>query len=364
MTVATAPPLRPLGIGELLDRAIRLYRQNFLKFIGIIAIMQVPLSALQLVTSLLTVSGLPTLSSIEGSGPPPNPMDIFTPTYFAGIFGSVLLGIVGFVLIRGVATAALTRAVAGSYLGQSLGIIESYRAIGRSWLPLIGALLLAILLGLLLFIWLVIPCVGWLTGPGILAFFGMVIAPLIAPIVVLEKQTGLRPIRRAWDLARRRFWWVLGFVLILTIFAQLVVTGPVMLINFGFQIVLGSPFEVSTTQIVIQTILQSVVGFAFSLVYLPLQLTAITLMYFDLRIRNEGFDLAILSTSLSDSQIEFDELAAQAPRPESGNLVTINEMGYFVLASLGAFALYAIFIVILGGFGLLMFGAAGGFPGS
>lgn len=32
--------LKPRGIGELFDQAIRLYRNNFLKFIGIIAVAQ------------------------------------------------------------------------------------------------------------------------------------------------------------------------------------------------------------------------------------------------------------------------------------------------------------------------------------
>lgn len=360
MTVATAPPLRPLGIGELLDRAIRLYRQNFLKFIGIIAIMQIPLSALQLLTSLLTVSNIPTPFSIEGSGPPPDPADIFSPTYFIGIIGSLVLGIISFLLIQGVATAALTRAIAGSYLGESLGITEAYRKIGRAWLPLIGALILAILLSIVLGIWLLIPCVGWFTGIGILAFFWMVIVPLIAPVIVLEQQAATGAIRRAWDLARRRFWWVLGFVLILFIFSQLVITGPVTLITVGFQFAFGgNPFEFFT----LQTIIQSVVGLLFSLIYLPLQLTAITLMYFDLRIRTEGFDLTVLSTSSSDSPAEFSELVALAPRSERGNLVTMNEMGYFVLVSLGAFVLYIILIFIFGGIGLLMMGAAGGPPG-
>ena len=49
---AVAPDLRPLTLGEILDRAVRLYRRNFANFIGIIALVQVPLSIIQL---LLTV---------------------------------------------------------------------------------------------------------------------------------------------------------------------------------------------------------------------------------------------------------------------------------------------------------------------
>src|SRR5512138_2726681 len=47
METQILPTLRPLRLGELLDRAIRLYRGNFLTFIGIIAVVYVPLTVLQ-----------------------------------------------------------------------------------------------------------------------------------------------------------------------------------------------------------------------------------------------------------------------------------------------------------------------------
>jgi hypothetical protein len=37
--LAEAETLRPLGLGQLLDRAIRLYRRHFLTFTGIVALM-------------------------------------------------------------------------------------------------------------------------------------------------------------------------------------------------------------------------------------------------------------------------------------------------------------------------------------
>ncbi len=363
MTVSPIPRLRPLGLGELLDQAIRLYRRNFLTFIGIIAVMQIPLTVLQLGASLLAFSGFFAQLDDFSSSPPADPFEIFTPNYFIGIGSSLFLAVVGWLLIKGVATAALTQAVAGSYLGKPIGIIKSYQKIGQSWLPLIGALLLAIVLGIGLFIWFLVPCVGWLTGLGILAFFWMVITPLIAPIIVLEKQPAGQSIRRAWDLARRRFWWVLGFVFILFLFAQLVITGPATLANFAVQFVVGSnPFEPSSNQFVLQSIVQTLVQLFFSLLYIPLQLTAITLMYFDLRVRTEGFDLALLAGGES-AAAGATEVMAQAPAPEQTRLVTWTEVGYFALISVGAALLYAIFVAIFGALGMAMMAAFGGFSG-
>ncbi|HEU4745576.1 MAG TPA: hypothetical protein VFS61_10080, partial [Anaerolineales bacterium] len=126
--------LRPLRLGELLDRAIRLYRANFLTFIGIIAVAYVPLMVLQTAASaLLSSSMLGGLST---------PEEIFSNTgYWAGIGATLILALVQFVLVQGIATGALTRAVADNYLGKKIGILDAYRGIGKSWLTLVGALL-------------------------------------------------------------------------------------------------------------------------------------------------------------------------------------------------------------------------------
>jgi hypothetical protein len=58
MTTAALPQLRSRGIGELLDQAVRLYRQNFLKFIGIVALIQIPITFIQVITSLVAFSGV------------------------------------------------------------------------------------------------------------------------------------------------------------------------------------------------------------------------------------------------------------------------------------------------------------------
>jgi hypothetical protein len=362
MIVSATPRLRPLGMGQLLDQAIRLYRRNFLKFIGIIAIAQIPFTVLQLGMSLLAVgSTLPQLQ--DPTAPPSDLLALLeNPILLVSAIAGFIVLLIGFLLIQVVATAALTRAVAGNYLGESMGIIDAYRKIGHSWVSLIGAFILAFFLGILLVIWFLVPCVGWLTGLGILIFYSMVVAPLIAPAIVLERQPASYAIRRAWDLARRRFWWVLGFMFILYIFGQIIIAGPAYLISIVFQLVVGSPFDVSVTQTIIQSMLQSVVQLLSSLIYLPLQLTAVTLMYFDLRIRTEGFDLTLLSESVTGSQIEVGEITARAPQPEQSNFVTMNEMGYFVLVSMGGVVVLFIFWMIGAIFGLAML-AASGAPG-
>ena len=356
--------LRPLGVVEILDQAIRIYRSNFWKFIAIIAVVQIPIHILNTLSSLMLVSS----PIMQNQGNPSNYtpgdsiFDMLGPGYFAGIGGTCILAIISLLLVQGAATAALTRAVTDHYLGIKVGIVDAYRKIGPFWLRLAGAILLAGLCSMGLMIWLLVPCAGWFTGMGMMTFFSLVLVPLIAPIIVLEQQDAGRSIRRAWDLARRRFWWVIGFVALLYIFNQVIVTGPVTVANLVIQFLTRDMLfgGDSSKALAIQTITQSLVSMTFTLIYLPLQSISMTLLYFDLRVRTEGFDLALQAEGMQSEPIEIIEIVAHAPMPETTPLVTGTEMGYFVLLSIGAGIVFFALAAVGAGAGFLSaFGAMG-----
>lgn len=352
MTTAAMPTLRPLGLGELLDQAIRLYRRNFFKFIGIVAVVQVPLALIQF---LVSISAFERFLYADMQ----DPADLTMAT-FSSLGQTVLIAVLSLILVQGVATAALTRAIADSRLGQPTGILEAYRKIGSAWSRLIGALLLIMLLAIGLLIWMLVPCIGWFTGPGMLAVLGFLVSPLVAPVIVLESKSATQAIRRAWDLARRRFWWMLGFVLILSLLGQFIITGPSLLIGGA----LGA-FSVSTLELtqvdVVQAMTQSLTTLVLGLIYLPLQLTAITLLYFDLRVRTEGLDLALQSESIAGQPVDFSNLIAHAPPASSGGVVTGTEMAYFALLTVGFVFFYMIVFGILTILGMVLFSAGGAF---
>ncbi len=357
MTIATLPPLRPLGITELLDQAIRLYRRKFFTFVGIIAVVQVPLTLLQTFTSWLMMKNMAAQYEIPAASRP-GPYELFSTEYVAGLGGTCFLALVTLVLLRGIATAALTQAVADQYLGESASFVGAYARISQSWASLIAALLIGGLIGIGLFVWLLVPCVGWFTGFGILAFWGLVVVPMIAPIIVLEKQTPGRAIRRAWDMTRRRFWWVIGFVGLLYLFNQFVVTGPVLLLQFLFQFLAGTLAKLwgYSTLFTVQTLAQSLVGLTLSLIYLPLELTGITLLYFDLRVRTEGLDLSLQAENASGKAVDVAQILAQTPLPDGRSLLTQKEMGYFLILSIVVVALYFAFAVVGAGMGAAIAG--------
>jgi hypothetical protein len=353
-----------MSLTELLDQAIRLYRRNFLQFVGIIAIVQIPLTLLSLIVSLATMGG--SFAQLDRGYPSSGVPLLGSPEIgiLVGMLGNMVIAIASFILVSGVATAALTRAIADQYLGQPIDFIEAYVSIGGLWKRVIGALFLAGLIGIGLGLWFLVPCVGWFTGLGIGMFWTNAIVPLIAPIVVLERQRPTSAIRRAWDLTRRRFWWVAGYVGLLYLLNQVIVSGPGALINLVFQALTESMIESGGMggAFTIQVITQSVFSLIASLIYVPLQLTGITLMYFDLRVRTEGFDLTLLAQSASED-VSVTEVVSQAPRPETIGLVTGKEMGYFVLISLIAIALIIVVILVLGVLGTVLGLGAGVPPG-
>jgi hypothetical protein len=241
----------------------------------------------------------------------------------------LLLALITFILVQGVATAALTRAVADNYLGRRTDMLEAYQRVGGSWARLVGVIILMIFLYIALGIWFIVPCIGWVSGPGLMVYIAAVVGPLIAPVVVLENQ-GAGAIRRAWELVRRRFWWSLGFMVILVLFNQLIIAGPSTLATLFLQYALKNQSTESYN--LVRTLVSTLVSLGTSLFYLPLQLAAITLMYFDLRVRTEGFDLAVLAGASPNGDASV--LASQPAPAVSTPLITGSELGNFVLLSL------------------------------
>ncbi len=347
MIIEGAPIFKPRGIGELFDQAIRLYRNNFLKFIGIIAVAQIPIQILNLIINLLTFGK--TIENLYGTQVPAGqePFSWMMGQLGPGLGASLVIGILTFILVQGFAMAALTRAITDSYLGEEIGIEKSYRKIGGSWKTLLAALILLVLLNFVFILWTMVPCIGWFTGMGILFFVSTVIWVLIAPIVVIERRSASDAIRRAWDLARKRFWWLLGYMLLLSAFSYLIIQGPVTLLNLIFQTQINRSLDPSVTY-TYQVIIQSLVALVLSLLYQPLQSACAIMAYFDLRVRLEGFDLAMMANQAGETPLAGIEVAGQAPSGGSKtSLVTWPEMGNFAILSLIGVALYMLLVFAL-----------------
>lgn len=357
MTTVAPLELQPRSMGQILDQAIRIYRRNFLRFVGLVAIVQVPLALLQMGLSYLTLSGLLT-GMLSPTSPTGYDYGVLGTGYLLGLLGSIITGACTQILLYGVAGGALSRCVVGQYLGESLTLTGALRRISRLVPRLIGAVAFALVISLAVGIWSIIPCVGWLSGPGLVAFFFMAVVPLIAPAVVIEGRPALPALRRAWDLVRRRFWWVLGFVLILYLFNLLVVGGPGAIVTAILQAGAGGALASRDPNlaIAVQTVVQALATLILGLIYLPLHLTCMVLMYLDLRVRTEGLDLALQTARAQPDGAAPEQALAYAP-PSGGPLITWQEIGYFALVTLGFIALLGFLYAILLALMLIAFAA-------
>jgi hypothetical protein len=332
MAALSLPQLRPLSMGQIMDQAIRLYRRNFVAFVGIVALVQIPIIAVDFLITLTVVN--------TGDGP------FFYGSYFG--MDAVVRQLLSFILIQGLATAAMTRAVADNYFGEKTGSIEAFRKIGSSWLSLIGALFISGLMALVIFIWALVPIVGWLTGWAMLVYFPFVIVPLVAPVIVLERESAVGAWRRAWDLARQRYWWVIAFFLILAIFSWLVVAGPTVLLTAAFQFAILDTINDPENAYLAQTVVSSLITLLLNLIYLPFSLAAISVAYFDLRVRSEGLDLSLMAQDVGDPELKAADMLVAAPQANRQSLITLREFAYFAAITIVGGSLLFFLIFLLG----------------
>jgi hypothetical protein len=257
-----------MRIGETLDAAIKLYRRHWKIFMGIAAFILVPFFFLQHALSeaftrtvVTDIGGLTFETQEGGTG--------------AAVLGAVFsLGY--FLIIQPFLTAAMARATADLYVGGRSDVAGTYRfALPRThsilWVSFLT--LLAVIGG---FILLVIP--------GIFFYVRFVFGPTA---VVVEGTRGRQAMRRSWHLAKGRFWPIFGTLVLAGILTALV------------GIILSLPFQLIGNAMgsggwVLRAIGQSLS----SVITLPFSAIVTVLLYFDLRIRKEGLDLAIMAREL------------------------------------------------------------------
>src|SRR3989442_883127 len=132
--------LRPLSLGEILDRTFSLYRRNFLLFAGITALPQLLILALNLAQTTLT--RFPTPPGQPGR----QPVEQFQSPASSGLvaFGivGVLVGIVVYLVAYLFAQGGTVYAVSELYLGRATSIGASLRRMRGQLGSLFGVILL------------------------------------------------------------------------------------------------------------------------------------------------------------------------------------------------------------------------------
>jgi hypothetical protein len=292
--------LRPLSTSELLDRTFHLYRNYFLLFVGIAAIPQLAVLALHLVDAALWLRLI-----IPAQG-----------------LRTLLFVVAAFVAVE-ISHAATVSAVSSLHLSRNAGILSSYRSAKSSllrvlgiasvafWAPLVIAVTLGVILasvsagmlaatgtfssaGVAIWVRAAIIAVAFLAAP-VLALRWWLAWSLVVPVTVIEGG-GLRAsMRRSRSLTKGRR----GRIFIIYILVALLTWVVAILFQAPFYSMLSwkqifRPAHATSLAVIVSAIgnllSTSLVG--------PLLTIAFTLIYYDERVRREGFDLQLMISTL------------------------------------------------------------------
>lgn len=342
--------LRPLTLGEILDRTAQLYRENFLLFAGIAAVY----AGVLLVLSLIQI-GIQEWMRVHNM--------VHQLLWTTGI--GVLLLWTAIFIFGGLAVAANNRAVAWVHLGERATIRGAYESIlpkmGRYlWLMTITAFRVwapcaVLYLGYIALAVFYLRAKGVFTqqghppDPSALVVFGLatlgfgmlmlgaiVYAVLMAlryslavPACVVEDLKARDSIRRSIHLSKG----ARGRIFVLGLLAIAIQIGLILVTQVFFIV---STFQHHGVMPVGLRALQQIVAFFTNTFVAPIYATGLTLFYYDQRVRNEGFDIermmqaAGLTTPsaapasvyhVAEPALEIPvETARSAPLPEPGRL--------------------------------------------
>jgi Membrane domain of glycerophosphoryl diester phosphodiesterase len=287
--------LRPLRLGEILDRTFQLYRARFTLFLGIAAVSTI----LELLWSALQL-GETSLLSRNHVGPAQQV--ITTVTVIAGWafgFGCAAL-----------ATAAINRAVLAIYEGKPVGIASAYGAVRGRWLTCVWANILAffiawspvivVALGAVMSVVLARSAKSLAQANAVTLVYGLAaIAAVFAvplcvwlslryslaiPACIQEGKGTLSSLKRSVLLSRESrgriflLLLVVGAAWSVLLMAFMIPTFALMAKNRG-HMALGL------------TIYTLAVSFLCSTLMKPAYSIGLTLFYYDARIRKEGYDV-------------------------------------------------------------------------
>jgi Membrane domain of glycerophosphoryl diester phosphodiesterase len=248
--------LRPLSIGELLDRTFHYYRRHFMLFLGIAAIPGVLRLGLQLGPMLVqrSVAGLAALV-------------VWSLASFAAYVVATML-----------AQGATMVAVSQIQLGRPTSVSEAFGAIR----PRIGELIvLSLNVGLRVLVGLVLLIV-----PGILVALKYALA---VPVAVLEETSVSRSLERSADLTRGhrgRIFTIYVLLILLSVVAGAVWQTPA---TIAITALIG---HVRMGQMPLWAqVVYAFGGFVTQVLTAPVMTIALSLVYYDERVRKEAFDL-------------------------------------------------------------------------
>ncbi len=291
-----ATVLRARRVGEILDAAIVIWTKHFKVLTVLAAALMFPF---QVLSALLAVSVKPTMLDTVSQWQKDLTVDAAAKPHFTGeqIAAGVGSGVVTFIAAY-VLTAALTAFLADVYLNRKPDTRTSLRvAVRRGPLMMLSTIVGAIACSLVFAPAFVLALAGqWVLSVlfmivGLPAFIWLLVKISVGgPSIVIENAGPVQALRRSFRLSNGRWWPIVGA----TLLVGLATAIPAAIIQGIVKGVLSLAGGNNANFEFVWTAIAGTVSVALTT---PVSAAVAVILYIDLRIRNEGFDLEQLATS-------------------------------------------------------------------
>jgi len=305
--------LEPISTGDIIDRAVRLYRQNFTTFVLIVALSNVVQFTGNLMVTYGSVSNLANPNAFSPIG------IVFL------LFGYLLIGLISpfiiFMMYAGLVRVSADHIMLGNQITLS-GTVKLVK--GRIGQLILGAILLLVLTMVAFFVLYIIVIFlalglaalfavaantlpAWLYGTlifivvaaiviGVL-ILGLAVAARIMFIphaIMIEGLNAGAAIGRSFSLGKGNWYRILGILLF-----DYFVYGSIsmaMLVPVGIALYLLGFFEVSQPMEIFRlfSLVWAFIGQITSILTTPIMAITSTLLYFDSRVRREAYDVELI----------------------------------------------------------------------
>jgi hypothetical protein len=293
-------PLRPLSLSDIFNGAVAYVRTNPKATLGLTTVVVV---AAQIITLVLQFAPL-ALTGQLGAGISGDGVSTTAQVASgASTLAAALLDAVSLVLLSGMLTVVVGRAVFGAHID----IGEAWRRLRPRLAALIGFTALETLAVVVVVAVVVLVIFGLAEAVGGTAAFlvgtplALVAAVLVlvvftllsfAPVlIVLERLPMVAAATRSIALVKKDFWRVLGITMLAQLVAGLIAIAVAIPFSFGGQLfVLG---EDSASGVILSLVFSAIGGAVGQIITAPFTSGVTVLLYTDRRIRSEGFDLVL-----------------------------------------------------------------------
>ncbi|UGQ09557.1 hypothetical protein LO772_21810 [Yinghuangia sp. ASG 101] len=292
-------PLRPLGVGELLDGAVAAMRAHWKVMIGLSLVVALITQTIVVPIQWSLLHDVDT-SVLDESDPSADELrDVLVPLLGSSAVLLVVM-LLGQLIITGILTLVVSRAV----LGKDMTLGQAWSGTRPLLLRLLGTSVMTFVIPALLFAACLVPgvllaliageiggalIVLGIFGGGALAVYAYVLLQLSSPALILEKQTVRKALARSRKLVTGSWWRVLGITLLIALLTAIISS----IVQLPFSLGTGfSQFGATPDSFLDSVILGIGTVVSYGLTF-PFSAAALVLLYIDQRMRREALDLEL-----------------------------------------------------------------------